>query len=176
MRAATRGLTLLELMITFSIFGLILTLTLYFYGQSTKATQRHDQGSEVYRRAHKVFSDIELFLHSGTFYHGTDTSLVVCPYRTEGFLSENRLLQPPEKAQTLSVTEEGLVLHAGAERREFFRKRTGENLSFLPHQPSDQDPERRRDYVTLIFSSKVPSVTTGTRDYEFRRQVLLERY
>lgn len=176
MKVAIRGLTLLELLITFSIFGLVLTLTLYFYGQSTKATQRHDQGSEVYRRAHNLFADIELFLHSGTFYYGTDKYLVVCPYRTEGFLSENRLLQPPEKAQTLSVTEEALVLHTGLERREFFRKRTGENMTFLSHQPEDEDPERRRDYVTLIFTSYAPSVTSGKRLYDFRRQVLLERY
>lgn len=176
MKTRARGLTLLELLITFSIFGLILTLTLYFYGQSTKATRRHDQGSEVYRRAHTLFGDIEGFLHSGTFYHGSETFLVVCPFRTEGFLLPNGLLAPPEKAQTLAVTEEGLDLHNGNERREFFRKKTWERLSFSPHLPSPEDPERRRDYVTLVFAADAPSETRGTRPYEFRRQVLLERY
>ena len=32
------------------------------------------------------------------------------------------------------------------------------------------------DYVTLIFTSYAPSVTSGKRLYDFRRQVLLERY
>ncbi len=171
-----RGVTLLELFVTFSLFGLILTLVLYFYGQSTKATQRHDQGSEVYRRAHALFADIENFLHSGMLYHGTEKYLVVSPYRTDSILSENRLLLPPEKARTLSISESGLDLHTGSEKQELFRKKTWEQISFLVHEPADQDPERRKDYVTLTFTSTPPSKTRSERPYEFRRQVLLERY
>lgn len=172
----SRGLTLAELLITFSLFGVILSLTLYFYGQSAKITQRHDQGSEVYRRARLAFADIERFLASGVFYHATDKYLVVSPFRREDFLLENRLLRPPERAQTLSVSSSGLVLHTGHERRELFRKNEWEEIAFSPHQPSDKDPERRRDYVSVIFTSLSPSVTAGTRPYEFRRQILLERY
>ncbi len=177
MRASKpQGLTLLELLVTFSLFGLILTLVLYFYGQSTKATQRHDQGSEVYRRAHALFSDIEHFLHSGMLYYGTEDFLVVSPYRADGLLSDSRLPQPTEKARTLSISDNALELHNGSEKQEFFRKNSWEQVSFLVHEPADQDPERRRDYVTLVFTSTPPSATRQGRPYEFRRQVLLERY
>lgn len=176
MSRAPRGLTLAELLITLSIFGVILSLTLYFYGQSTRITQRHDQGSEVYRRASVAFADVERFLHSGILYYATKRYLVVSCFHRENFLLENRILRPQEHAQTLSTTSTGLVLHTGHERHEVFRKKEWEEIAFSPHQPDDKDPERRRDYVSVIFTSLSPSVTAGTRPYEFRRQVLLERY
>jgi hypothetical protein len=171
-----RGVTLFELLITFSIFTLVLSLTLFFYGQSIKATRRHDQGSEVYRRANDLFSKVERFLHGGILMLVTDHNLMLSPFPQENAIMANRLCNWSQQAQTLSISPEGLFLRQGDERREFFRMQSWEGLSFVPQPFSEQEANRRFDYVTLLYTGVPPSVTRQGRTYQFKRQVLLERY
>ena len=171
-----RGLTLFELLVTFSIFATILTLTLFFYGQSIKATRRHDQGSEVYRRAHNLFADIERFLHSGVLMLATERQLAVSPIPDDQPVTNARLFAFAPRAHVLSIGENGLVLHDGSASQEFGHLQSWEGLSFEPQQFADSEPQRRYDYVTLLYTGQPPSVTREGRPYHFKRQVLLVRY
>ena len=169
-------MSLFELLITFTIFATILSLTLFFYGQSMKATRRHDQGSEVYRRAHNLFSDIERFLHSGILMLATENHLAVCPFRPDNAISDNRLLNWSAQTDVLSASEEGLMLQKGTGKKPFATLKSWESISFEPQAFSDTEKQRRFDYVTLHYSGTPPSVTREGRLYSFKRQVLLVRY
>ncbi len=175
---ATRpsGLSLIELLLAMSMFSAILTLTLFFYGQGMKAQRRHDQGSEVYRRAHHLFSDIERFLNSGTLMWATNNELMVSPYRQVDAIGANRVLQWADQAEVLSVTEEGVMLQRVGEKKPFAQLESWEGLSFSPQEFNDFETERRFDYVTLLFSATPPSPTQEGRNYQFQRQILLVRY
>jgi Tfp pilus assembly protein PilE len=171
------GLTLFELLVTFSLFAIILTLTLFFYGQSVKATRRHDQGSEVYRRAHNLFSDIERFLHSGILMWASDHQLVVSVFSEEEAITDSRLFAFTPRAHALTLSENGLRLQVAEEpEREFSKLKSWEGLSFEPQQFGLGDPQRRYDYVTLLYTAMPPSETRDKRPYHFKRQVLLVRY
>ncbi len=171
---AKAGLTLFELLITFSIFAIILTLTLFFYGQSLKATRRHDQGSEVYRRAHKLFSDVEEFVHSGVLMLVQEDQIAVSPFRAEQALQKRLLNWAP--AQVLAITEEGVMVNEGLESRKIQELKSWEKLSFTPQPFDDHELQRRYDYVALNYSATPPSPTREGRLYEFSRQILLVRY
>lgn len=99
------GLTLLELLVTFSIFALVLVLTLFFYGQSLQANRRHDQGSEVYRRAHAVFGDIERLLGQGVLMLATEKELMLAAYPAQGLVTPARALNWSPRAQVLAVLD-----------------------------------------------------------------------
>lgn len=172
---APRGVTLVELLVTLSIFAMVLTLTLYFYGQSMKANRRHDQGSEVYRRAHDVFSDVERFLGGGVLMFASEKELMLAAFPQQAALTVSRMPNWPTQAQVLAVSGERLVLRQGTEEKEFFRLKSWEQFSFAT-QPFDAgDKERRYDYVTLLYTGTPPSPTREGRPYTFNRQVLLAR-
>jgi hypothetical protein len=169
-------MSLFELLVTFTLFASILTLTLYFYGQSMKATRRHDQGSEVYRRAHNLFSDVERFLNSGTLVYATENNLAVAPFRDEWTVADNRLFNWSTQARVLSISELGLMLQEGAEKKPFIELKPWESLSFAPQSFAETERQRRYDYLTLLYVGSPPSETRKGRAYEFKRQVLLVRY
>lgn len=171
-----RGLSLLELLLAMSLFSAILTLTLFFYGQSIKAQRRHDQGSEVYRRAHNLFSDIERFLDSGTLMWATNNQLMLSPYRQVDAIGANRVRQWADQAQVLSISEDGVTLQNGADSKPFAQLQRWEGLSFSPQEFGKFETEHRHDHVTLLYSATPPSPTREGRVYQFQRQILLVRY
>ena len=67
-------------MVTLSVFGLILVLTLWSYVQGVKATNRHNESSDVFRRANAIFGKIETQLESSQVLHVATDYIVFHPH------------------------------------------------------------------------------------------------
>ena len=168
------GLTLIEVMVTLSVFGLILVLTLWSYVQGVKATNRHNESSDVFRRANAVFGKIETQLESSQVLHVAPTYVVFHPHQSDP-LGPNRVYRWAPQALTLLSSKDGLAKVDGESRVTLAKYAPHEPLTFAGQALSEQLADQRPDFLQVTFTSTPPSVTR-TQTRSFQKTLILERH
>ena len=161
-------------MVTLSVFGLILVLTLWSYVQGVKATNRHNESSDVFRRANAIFGKIETQLESCLVLHVDPTYIVFHPHQEEP-LDRNRLYRWSPRALTLLSSKDGLAKVDGDSQVTLVKYAPYESLAFIAQTVSEQLTDQRPDFIQATFTSTPPSVTR-TQTRSFQKTIILERY
>ena len=171
----TRGLTLIEVMVTLTVFGLILSLTLWSYVQGVKANRRQNESSDIFRRANSLFGRIETRLENSRILHVQNDLVIFHPHSSE-LLTSGGSYNWNEKASTLLATSTGLELLEESDRQTIFGLKSWETLQFEAQSVGGDLPDQRPDYLTVKFTSTPDSVTRDDRTRSFERTLLLERF
>lgn len=174
MRIHQRGLTLVELMVTLSVFGMILVLTLWSYVQGVKATRRHNESSDVFRRANAVFGKVSTQLESARILHAENKYVVFHPH-VETPLTEGRTYNWSPRALTLLSTNEGLARVEDSNRTTLVKFSEHESLTFSGQVLADNVVDQRPDFLKMTFVSTPPSVTRK-KTRSFQKTIILGRY
>ena len=174
-RGLQKAYTLVEVLVTLTVFGLVLTLTLWAYVQGVKANQRHDESSDAFRRANLVFQRVSTLIESSEILHVDDRHIIFHPHGKDA-ISKKRSYNWRPHAHTLVSTEGALEVHLQEKKAEVLKLKRWEKVSFSSQQVQSSDPDQRKDVLQVTLESHPPSVTKEDRDYDVSRTIILERY
>lgn len=174
-RLKERGYTLVEVLVTLSVFGLVLILTLWAYVQGVKANHRHDESSDAFRRANLVFQRVGTLLESSEILH-VDKKFIVFHPHGEKAISGKRSYNWREQAHTLVVTEEALEVHLPDKKVKILALETWEQVHFTAQEIDSSSSDQRNDLVQVSLKSQPDSTTKNDRVYDVSRTIILDRY
>jgi type II secretory pathway pseudopilin PulG len=161
---ARRGTTLLELVVVFFLFSLLLVLILGFYVYGSSITARQERTSEAYRRAVTTLDRVETLLKNAHVYDIQSDQVIFAPLKDP----QGRFLTLDSPPSTLLVYQGTLALRRGGQQQTLTILRANESLSFSGTATS---------HVDVRFSSTpgVGRAGEGTgRPLTLTRRVLLE--
>lgn len=156
-----------------AIFGTVLTLVLWFYGAGVRAANRHDQSTELFRRAAVLFQLIDTKLERAQVL-AVDLTNLTYYAPSEQVVTPQRSFRWSGVANTLMVTDNALNFINDEGSIHILKKiETYESLSFASAAPqvSGSNP----DYLDVTMVTTPPSDTREDRRLTLNHRILLGR-
>ena len=165
-----RGVSLLELLVTLGVFGLVLGVVLSFYLPAITVSQQRERDSELFRRAVETLNKVEALVAGARVVEIRADFVLFLeigePSVVRGF--------PNWKAQATALTtlDNRLVLHRDGVEETLVTLAEGESLvfSFQPWRPATID----EDILSLVWNYVGPE--DKDLDFSYSRMIVLERY
>jgi type II secretory pathway pseudopilin PulG len=174
MKHRAYGVTLVEVLVSAAIMGLVLTAVLSFYIQAVAVTAKRDEQSARLRRFHIGLDKIEQMLREGRIVDLRSRSLLFLKL-SEGSEFDGFPLYDTAPAQ-LASTEKGVILLQNGEEKTILPTEEGEHVLFSwVHENPEGDPpppiKQSILNVALYYSGQ------GKRtDLFFHRSINVQQY
>ena len=174
-RQSKRAVTLVEILVSAGLLGLVMTAVISFYVQAISVSARRDDQSQRLRRFHIGLDKIEQMLREGRLIQVRSRSILFLKLDDESEV--NGFPHYEQEAAQIASTKEGVLLVQGGKQKNILPTEAGEDIIFKQVQIAPRIDRGGIRASDLVINIALHYSGNGERsELFFHRSINLQAY